>query len=153
MMRAGIVVTAVLLAILTFTAGTVPKRAKRSARQIRQVDTAAMVVVDSAHLRTGLAVQVRKRPVEPIGAEGDSVHWAPLKGAVIVVEDRDNHQLGKVRSGDNGMIYLQLREGTHVLRPQAFPGAMFPHPLESRRVYVTSGQVVQVVIEYDTGVR
>ena len=109
-------------------------------------------VVDSASLTVGIAGEVRQRPTRPIENE-DDIPWGPLPGATIIVEDKTNATLGKVRSGADGRFYLQLEPGTHYLRPQPFPGKMFPHPLPSQRVYVPEGKVVNVVLEYDTGIR
>lgn len=114
--------------------------------------TVPMRVVDSAHLRTGVALNVRMRPMQPI-EEGQNAVSAPLAGAVIVVENAEGLVLGRVQSDTAGRCFLELREGTHYFRPQPFRGRMFPHPLESKRVYVTKGQVVEVSIEYDTGIR
>lgn len=114
--------------------------------------SSAMTVVDSARLRTGIAAEVRQRPTRPIENE-DDIPWAPLPGAVVIVEDKNNAVLGKVKSDANGKIYLELAPGTHYLRPQPFPGKMFPHPLPSQRVYVSEGEIVRVVLEYDTGIR
>jgi hypothetical protein len=109
-------------------------------------------VVDSAHLVVGIAGQVRQRPTRPIENE-DDIPWGPLPGATIVVEDKSNVVIGKAQSGADGRFYLQLEPGTHYLKPQPFPGKMFPHPLPSQRVYVPEGGIVNVVVEYDTGIR
>lgn len=115
-------------------------------------DSVPMMVVDSAHLHTGIVGEVRMRPVRPIGDDGVIVS-APLPGATILVADMDDKVIGSVKSGPDGRFYLELRQGTHYLRPQLFRGKMFPHPLESQRMYVTQGQVLHVLIEYDTGIR
>jgi hypothetical protein len=109
-------------------------------------------VVDSASLKTGIAAEVRQRPTKPIENE-DDIPWGPLAGATVVVEDKSNTVLGKVQSDANGKFYLELEPGTHYLRAQRFPGKMFPIPLPSQRVYVSEGEIVHVVIEYDTGIR
>jgi hypothetical protein len=110
------------------------------------------MVVDSASLRVGIAGEVRQRPTKPVENE-DDIPWGPLAGATIWVEDKTNTRIGTVQSDANGKFYLQLEPGTHYLRPQAFPGKMFPHPMPSQRVYVPEGEIVHVIVEYDTGIR
>ncbi|HVZ39287.1 MAG TPA: carboxypeptidase-like regulatory domain-containing protein [Candidatus Kapabacteria bacterium] len=148
-MNSGTLLLALLAALMVAQQGVHPGKKKGGRADRKPV---AMKIVDSAALRTGIAGEVVMRPTRPVEADG-VIATAPLAGATILVQDADHGVLGKVTSDSAGRFYLQLLPGTHYLYPQALGRKMFPHPLDSKRVYVNEGKAVHVVLEYDTGIR
>ncbi|MBS1911171.1 MAG: hypothetical protein JST22_04220 [Bacteroidetes bacterium] len=148
-MNIGTLLLAMLATLMVAQYGGHPGKKKGGRTDQKPV---AMKIVDSAALRTGIAGEVVMRPTRPVEADG-VIATAPLAGATILVQDADHIALGKVTSGSTGRFFLQLLPGTHYLYPQALGRKMFPHPLDSKRVYVNEGKVAHIVLEYDTGIR
>ncbi|MDB5033241.1 MAG: hypothetical protein JWQ98_482 [Chlorobi bacterium] len=112
----------------------------------------SIAVMDSVRSRTGIAGEVFRSPLRPVDENG-RIDSSALAGALILIEDRSRQVVARVTSDTTGRFFVRLQEGTHYLRPQPFPGAMFPHPPAPVRIYVTEGEITRVRLNYDTGIR
>jgi hypothetical protein len=149
-MRGGLPLRLIILVALAILSACHRPTRDLTDDDLRGADSIA--VMDSVRSRTGIAGEVFRSPVHPV-AENGRIDSSTLAGALILIEDRSRNVVARVTSDTTGRFFVRLQEGTHYLRPQPFPGAMFPHPPPPLRIYVTEGEIARARLTYDTGIR
>lgn len=101
---------------------------------------------------TGVAGQVLVGPQCPVMQEGESCPDAPFEGIVdVVVADPERELIARVRTDSNGQFATALPAGEFALVVQTGTG---PFPLcPEEQVSVAEGEVIEVTISCDTGIR
>jgi hypothetical protein len=107
---------------------------------------------DSARVVAGIAGTVVRSPTVPVSRPGE-IDWAPLAGARIDIERADGGKRGYVVSDSGGRFFVDLGPGSYRLIAQPFTAGMFPTPPGPQEVVVPAHGIVQVRIDYDTGIR
>ncbi len=90
-------------------------------------------------------------PVMPGPQVGDDPGWAPLQ-AMFFVNDADGNEVARFESDEEGAFELLLAPGDYVIVPE--PSAPVFRPAEQpHAVTVPEGEIVELVLRYDTGIR
>ena len=98
---------------------------------------------------TGLQVTVRKGPIEPVSRDGED-NSVPVDEAVVLIEGVDGGSV-RLSTGPTGLVRALLVPGDYIVTVKECPGAMgLPAPEPAT---VTSGSMVDVYLECDTGIR
>ncbi|MFQ5689255.1 MAG: carboxypeptidase-like regulatory domain-containing protein [Gemmatimonadota bacterium] len=99
---------------------------------------------------TGLSVEIRKGPIQPVGTPGQP-DSAPVEGATVVIRRADGSDRAVVHSGADGRASLALDPGEYRVSVTVCPGAMsLPGPVAAT---VSRGEMTSVALECDTGIR
>lgn len=98
---------------------------------------------------TGLRVEVRKGPIEPVERPGRE-NTAPVEGARVRIHGARGGSL-QARTGTDGTVRLRLVPGRYRLEAVSCPGTLaLPAPVQAT---VHAGEVAEVRLECDTGIR
>ena len=98
---------------------------------------------------TGLAVTVRKGPIQPVAREGED-NSAPVDGAVVFIEAASGGD-ATLKTDADGTFHVLLKPGDYVVTVQVCPGTMaLPDPVPAT---VRDGSMIDVSLECDTGIR
>lgn len=108
--------------------------------------------VDSAALKVGIAGEVRKSPINPVGRPGVD-NSALLAGAHITIRRDPGTVIGQAVSDSAGRFFVELEPATYTLIPEPFGDTPFPTPSGEQQVVVAPNAIVYVRIDYDTGIR
>ena len=100
-------------------------------------------------LATGVAVEVRRGPIAPVGQPGVD-NTAPVRGAIIVVYT-ESTQFGGVITDAVGKGSVPVPPGDYEVAVTTCPGALGPPSPVSVRV--VSGSLSPVGLVCDTGIR
>ncbi|HKO32107.1 MAG TPA: carboxypeptidase-like regulatory domain-containing protein, partial [Candidatus Limnocylindria bacterium] len=74
-----------------------------------------------------------------------------VAGAKLVIVDEAGNEVSTATTGDDGRFRLDLPPGTYEVQPQPVDGLMGTAPPVS--VTVVMGQLAEVTVSYDTGIR
>ena len=98
---------------------------------------------------SGIRGRVILGPTCPVQRSGQTPCLTPYT-ATLVLTDRDGKEVARTTSAQDGRFQFAVRPGQYTIQPQ--PGQPFPQaqPLD---VTVVPGQVLEVEINYDTGIR
>lgn len=100
---------------------------------------------------TGLLVQVRKGPIEPVVREGEEDNSAPVPDAVVEVRAVGRSGEARVRTDGAGEARVPLEPGRYVVEVAICPLALgLPGP---ETATVVAGSLTPVRLECDTGIR
>jgi hypothetical protein len=110
-----------------------------------------LINVDKSALRVGIAGEVRRSPIMPVERPGQD-NSAPLAGAYIGISKSPGGFVGNVVSDSLGQFSVELQPGVYTLTAQSF-GSTFPVPPEPQQVTVPANGIVNVRLDYDTGIR
>lgn len=110
----------------------------------------SVLLLDTTIGRTGIIGEVRKSPLTKGLPEGQK-DYAPLPGAPIRVEDRNEVVVARVISDANGKFFVALPPGMHYVIPEPFE-ALYPAPPVSQNIDVPAKGTASVVFSYDTGI-
>lgn len=90
-------------------------------------------------------------PTCPVVVEGGGCEDRPYQATIVVRPANGFGEVARVRSDANGEFGLRLRAGTYILEPQAGSSQFeYASPVT---VVVEEGQVVNITIVYDSGIR
>lgn len=99
----------------------------------------------------GIRGKALRGPVMPGPQVGDDPGWAPLQ-ATFFVNDADGNEVARFESDEEGAFELLLAPGDYVIVPE--PSAPVFRPAEQpHAVTVPEGEIVELVLRYDTGIR
>jgi hypothetical protein len=98
---------------------------------------------------TGVAGTVLVGPQCPVVRQDEPCPDRPLE-ATIMFLDEGGQSVASVRSGTDGRFFVALQPGVYRIVPEDF--GRLPHASESS-VTVTAGQVAEVIVSYDSGIR
>jgi hypothetical protein len=100
-----------------------------------------------------LVVTALAGPVCPVVTDPPAPECAPrpVDGAVIAVTDADGIEVGRAATDPDGKVGFDLVPGEVVVIPQSVEG--LPGTAAMFTVMLTAGQTLQVMADYDTGIR
>ncbi len=94
----------------------------------------------------GPTCPVMRNPPDPACAD------RPYKATIIVKSEDGLREITRFTSGEDGTFRVELAPGTYLLDPQSPAGSMLPRG-EQQTVVVEAGQLTDVQISYDSGIR
>jgi hypothetical protein len=102
---------------------------------------------------SGISGTAVEGPITPVERPGEP-NTRPLPGAIITVQPAGGGpELARVQADAQGNFQLNLDPGTYEIVPLApQPGAIFPRGI-TQEITVLPDQVLEVVVNYDTGIR
>jgi hypothetical protein len=100
---------------------------------------------------TGVRGVVLAGPTCPVEQAGQSPCVRALSGATILALDSAGDEMGRTVSDTSGGYFLRLPPGTYKIAPQAVEGLM--GVAAETTVTVPDGALVQLDLQYDTGIR
>ncbi len=98
----------------------------------------------SGYVHAGPTCPVMRFPPDPACDD------RPVAGAVLVILSRDEKEVTRVESNDEGRFEIRLPNGAYLLRPQPYDGLLGTAPAQEFKV---DGEPVALDIAYDTGIR
>lgn len=99
---------------------------------------------------TGLDVEVRKGPIDPVARPGED-NSAPVEDARVRIRRIDGDGKLRVHTDADGRARVPLGPGTYEITVEACPGALgLPEPATAE---VRSGETTPVRLVCDTGIR
>jgi hypothetical protein len=106
------------------------------------------------HSGTTVAINVVAGPTCPVVSDPPDPECAdrPVEGAVIVVQDEDGNELGRVTTDADGAGAIELAPGAYRLVPQPVEGLMGKGQITDLTV-AEGAEAEAVTIAYDTGIR
>jgi hypothetical protein len=92
-------------------------------------------------------------PVCPVETDPPSPECAsrPVDGATIVVTDASGTEIARGTTGPDGTVGIDVIPGDLAVVPQPVEGLLGTAPMIE--VTLTTGQTLQVTVDYDTGIR
>lgn len=114
------------------------------------VDATSTTVTDQVRVqvlglvRAGPTCPVERQPPDP------ECEDQPVAGAVLLVKDDRGREVAVVESNDEGRFQLRLEAGRYTLEPQPYEGLLGTAPPQE---FVVSDAVIELLVEYDTGIR
>ena len=108
---------------------------------------------DAEEISQGLQITAVAGPTCPVEKMPPDPACAPKPVANVTVEivDDQGHPQGIVVLDDSGQQSIALEPGTYTVNAQGVTG--FMNGPEAQRVVVEDGEVTEVTLEYDTGIR
>jgi hypothetical protein len=101
---------------------------------------------------TGIAGTVTLGPMCPVMRADQPCPDQPYEATVTIMESSSGQQVAQAHSDAQGFFQIALMPGTYILHPETPADNIFPTAGE-QTITVTSGQIIQVMISYDTGIR
>jgi hypothetical protein len=141
--------TVAVLAILIV--GGCNPRAGASSSGVPSPSAAATATSATASVR-GKAIAGPTCPVEPASPLPGECAPRVVAGAVLVFTDAGGHEVSRVTTAADGTFTVNLPAGSYTLTPQVVTGLMGVAPPISVTV-PASGAPVELVVQYDTGIR
>ena len=93
----------------------------------------------------GPTCPVEKVPPDPACAP------KPVAGATVVVQDAQGNEMATVVTDPSGVVFVPVAAGVYVVR--GVDTGTMPTAPEPQKVVVEAGQVAEVALAYDTGIR
>lgn len=103
--------------------------------------------------KTGIAGIALAGPVCPVETVPPDPACAPrpVAGAVVLIRDGGGSEVARVETAADGSFFAELPAGDYVVEPQPVEGTMgLAGP---RSVMVVEGNMVELQLDYDTGIR
>ncbi len=114
--------------------------------------TAAEVTSDAAQEQTsGIKGKVLRGPVKPGPQTENEPDELPFR-ALFHVRDMEGNEVGRFESNDDGEFEIVLAPGDYLIVPDETAPLMAP-TIQAHRVEVPEGEVVEVTLRFDTGIR
>lgn len=101
---------------------------------------------------TGITGTVTLGPMCPVMREDQPCPDHPYEATITIIETYSGEQVAQVTSDAQGFFQIALMPGTYILHPETPPDNILPAAGE-QTITVNTGQMTQVVILYDTGIR
>lgn len=101
---------------------------------------------------TGIAGMVTLGPMCPVMRPDQPCPDQPYEATITIIESISGTQIAQAHSDGQGNFEIALMPGTYILHPETPPDNILPAAGE-QTITVTAGQMTQVVIMYDTGIR
>jgi hypothetical protein len=102
---------------------------------------------------TGIRGTATAGPVCPVERNPPDPSCAPrpVPGATIVIRDGSGSQVAVAITGQDGSYFVALPPGAYIVDPQPVQGLM--GPAAKQEATVVAGAIIEVPLEYDTGIR
>ena len=115
------------------------------------VEAAPPVEPAAQRQSSGIRGKVLRGPLAGGPLVGDQPDEAPFR-ATFIVTDGDGNEVGRFQSDDDGSFELALAPGDYVIVPEASAPVFRPEQ-QQQAVTVPEGEMVELTLRYDTGMR